>query len=79
MNSHYHFAIQEYGYGENPYGANTYSQSTTQTTTPNTETRMIGGPLANTGYDVIIVVAFAAALIAASVIWLIKRLRSRSK
>lgn len=55
-------------YNDNAYGAGTYQDGVTST-----------GPLANTGYDVIIPIALGLAVVIASVILLVKRLRARKQ
>lgn len=57
-------------YNENVYGASTYQNGTSAAT---------GGPLANTGFDIIIPIALGLSVVIASVILLIKRLRARKQ
>lgn len=55
-------------YNDGVYGANAYQQTAgTSTGTDNT------GPLANTGYDVIVPVALGLSIVVASVIVLVKK------
>lgn len=61
-------------YSCDAYGASGYSQCAT-TTSSASDTSGVAGLLANTGYDILIPIALALAVIVASIIYLIKQLR----
>jgi hypothetical protein len=63
-------------YGEGDYNSNSYNGEAQISTGTNGGTT---GGLADTGYDIIIPVALAAALIIAGVILLVKRARNKKK
>lgn len=60
-------------YGCDAYGANAYSAACTTSTGTDT-----GGGLADTGYNILLPLALAAALIIAAVILIVKRIRRRA-
>ncbi|HJP81305.1 MAG TPA: hypothetical protein VJ841_02850 [Candidatus Saccharimonadales bacterium] len=68
-------------YGCGTYGADAYSHDCQTTTTPSQPTDQgVTGALSNTGYNIIIPAALAAALIIAGSIYLMKKyLRRRAR
>ena len=73
----YYLAVAEYSCGS--YGAGSYNNSESCTASATggttTQTPSTGGTLASTGYDVIIPVALAGAIILAAIVLLIKKLK----
>lgn len=67
------FTIFAADYDCNAYGAGTYNNTDCVTGTPGTSNP--GGSLSDTGYNIILPVALALALILAAIILLVKRMR----
>lgn len=80
MTYHYKYIAQQYNsdaYGEGQYN-NGASQETSTPTAPGTNPTEGGtGPLANTGYDIILPIALGVAVISASAVLLVKKLRNK--
>lgn len=65
-------------FGANTYNVDAYGTGTYQELQgANTGQPAAGGPLANTGYDVIVPVTLGLAVVGASLIYLVKRLRTK--
>lgn len=75
MKYYYSFAATEYN--SDAYGAGTYNGQATEQTTPPPATPADSGPLANTGYDIIIPVALGIAIVGASALLMVKKLRNK--
>lgn len=78
MRTEYYFAATT-EYNCDAYGAGDYNEcNATQGASTQPSTPSESGPLAYTGYDVIVPVALGLAVVGASVILLVKKLRRRS-
>ena len=82
MKYNYYFAVAQ-DYNCDAYGAGDYNEcnSTAGASTGGTTQPSGGGdsgPLANTGYDIIVPIALGIAVIGASGVLLVKRLRRRN-
>lgn len=74
MSYHIYFAADTYN--ADAYGSGTYQNN--QTTGTGVDTAPTTTPLANTGYDIIVPAALGIAVLGASLLLLVKKLRTKS-